>query len=75
MHILPNISSSKDNQTVKFGRLIEFNIVNIFLEKSCTKWGEEASLRPFSEKLKLSMSQDQQTKVLQYAVCFYYMAS
>ena len=25
MHILPNISQSKDNQTMKLGQLIEYN--------------------------------------------------
>ena len=30
--IMPNISRSKDNQTVKFGQLIEYN--NIFVQKS-----------------------------------------
>ena len=34
---------------------MECNIRNIFLEKSCTKCGEETSARPFSEKLKLSI--------------------
>ena len=28
---------SKDNQTMKVGQLIEFNMRNIFLEKSYTK--------------------------------------
>ena len=32
---------------------------NIFVEKPCTKCGEETSPRPFSEKLKLSISLDQ----------------
>ena len=31
--ILFNISRSKDNQTVKFGQLIEYNMRNIFFEK------------------------------------------
>ena len=35
MHILPNISRSKDNQAVEFGQLIESNIRNIFLKKLC----------------------------------------
>ena len=39
--ILPNISRSKDNQTIKFGQLIECNIRNIFLEKSHRKCGRE----------------------------------
>ena len=41
IHILINISGSKDNQTMKFGHLIEYNIKNIFLEKSYTKCGGE----------------------------------
>ena len=39
IHILPNISRSKGNQTMKFGQLIEYNMRNIFLEKSYTKYG------------------------------------
>ena len=35
IHILPNISRSKGNQTMKFGQLIEYILINIFLEKSC----------------------------------------
>ena len=31
IHILSNISESKENQTVKFGQLIEYNKRNIFL--------------------------------------------
>ena len=37
---------------------------NIFLEKLYTKCGGETIPRPFSEKLKLSISQDQLSKVL-----------
>ena len=33
IHILPNMSRSKGNQTMKFGQLIEYNTRNIFLEK------------------------------------------
>ena len=54
--ILPNILRSKGNQTMKFGQLIECNMRNIFLEKTFTKYGGETSPRPFSEKLKLSIS-------------------
>ena len=32
IHTLPNISQSKENQTMKFGQLIEYNKRNIFLE-------------------------------------------
>ena len=59
IHILPNISRSKGNQTIKFGQLIEYNMRNIFLKKSYTKCGGETNPRPFSEKLKLSISLDQ----------------
>ena len=38
------------------GQLIECNMRNIFLEKSYTKCSEETSPKPFSEKLKLSVS-------------------
>ena len=44
---------------MKFSQLIECNMTNIFLEKSFTKCGGETSPRPFSEKLKLSISLDQ----------------
>ena len=33
IHILPNISQSKGNKTMKFGQLIEYNKGNIFLQK------------------------------------------
>ena len=41
MHILPNISQSKGNQTIKFGQLIEYNKSNIFLQKLYSKWEKE----------------------------------
>ena len=59
MHTLPNISRSKDNQTMKLGQLIEYNMINIFLEKSYTNCGGETTPRPFSGKLKLSVSLNQ----------------
>ena len=52
IHILPNISRSKDNQTMKSGQLIECNIKNIFVEKSYTKYGGETIPRAFSKKSK-----------------------
>ena len=33
IQVLPNISRNKDNQTMKFGQLIEHNMRNSFLEK------------------------------------------
>ena len=38
IHILSNFSESKDNQTVKCGQLIEYNVGSIFLQKSWRKW-------------------------------------
>ena len=37
MNILPDISKRKDSQTMKFGQLIEYNVRNIFLQKSFRK--------------------------------------
>ena len=34
---LPNISQIKDNQTMRFGQLIEYNKKIIFLQKLCRK--------------------------------------
>ena len=51
MHILPSISKRKGNQTMKFAQLTEYNMRNIFLEKSYIKYGGETSPRAFSEKL------------------------
>ena len=36
IHILPNISRNKTYQTIKFGKLIEYNIRNVFLQRSFT---------------------------------------
>ena len=47
IHILPNISRSKGNQAMKFGQLIEYNMGNIFFDKT------------FSKKSKLRISLDQ----------------
>ena len=42
-----------------FGQLIKYNIRNIFLEKSYTKYGGETIRRPYSKKSKLGVSLDQ----------------
>ena len=44
---------------MKFGHLMEYNMRNIFLEKSNTKCGGQTIPRPFSKKSKLSISLDQ----------------
>ena len=59
IHILPNISGTKDNQPKKFGQLIGCNVRNIVLEKSYTKLGGETIPRLFSKKLKLNIYLDQ----------------
>ena len=63
IHILPNVSRNKGNQTMKFGQLIEYNMRNIFFEKSYTKCAGETIPRPLSKISKLSMSLNQQCKV------------
>ena len=58
--ILPKISRSKDNhQAMKFGQLIEYNMRNIFAEKSYTTCAGETIPRPLSKISKLSISLDQ----------------
>ena len=37
IHNLPNTSQNKDNQTMKFGQLMEYNKINYFLQKLCGK--------------------------------------
>ena len=37
IQILPNISGSKGNQTMKLDKLIEYNVRNILLQKSYIK--------------------------------------
>ena len=59
MHMLPNISRIKGNQTMKFGQLTEYNLRNIFLEKSYTICCVATIPRRFSEKSKLSIPLDQ----------------
>ena len=49
---------------MKFGQLIEYNMRNIFVEKSYAKCVGEAIFRPLSKKSKLNITLDQQCKVL-----------
>ena len=71
--LLPDAWSIKGSQTMKFDQLIDYNVRNIFLEKSYTKFDGETSPRPFSKKLKLSISLDQESQF--HTVCFYCMPS
>ena len=41
MHLLPDISRIKDNQTIVFGHLIEYNMKNIFFLKNYAQNGIE----------------------------------
>ena len=59
IHIMANIWRIKGNQTRKFGHLIEYNIKNIFVEKSYTKCAGDTIPRPFSKKSKFSISLNQ----------------
>ena len=59
IHILPNISRSKDNQAMKFVQLMEYNMRNIFLEKLLIKFRGETFPIPLPKKSKLSISLDQ----------------
>ena len=57
--ILTDISRSIGSQTMKFGQLIEYNIRNIFFEKSYAKCGGAGTIpTPFSKNSKLSVSLD-----------------
>ena len=44
---------------MKFGQLIEYNMTNMFLEKSYAKCGGETIPRPYSKKSNLSIALDQ----------------
>ena len=46
IQILPNISQSEVNETIKFDQLIEYSMKYIFLQKLCRKGGKETSCRP-----------------------------
>ena len=56
---------------MKFGQLIEYNMRNIFVEKSYTKCAGETIPRPLSKKSKLSISLDHQCKVLNSLLLLY----
>ena len=55
IHILPNISKSKGNQTMKFDQFIEYNNITwktFFLKNHTQKYSGETILRPFSKNSK-----------------------
>ena len=49
---------------IKFDQLIDYNMRNMFLEKSCRKCGGGASLTSFYKKSKLSISLNKKSKML-----------
>ena len=58
-HILPNISRNKGNPTMKFGRLIEYNMKKDFLKNYPQNVVEKLLPDPFPKKTKLSVSMEQ----------------
>ena len=58
IQILPNISTGKGNQAMKFGQVIECNMKNTFVEKCYTWCAWETIPRSISKKSKLSISLD-----------------
>ena len=54
IHILYNISKSKDNQAMKSGQLLEYNMRKIFHEKSYAKSSGKIIPKSFSKKSKLN---------------------
>ena len=72
IHILSNIVQcpSKNNQAIKFGQLMQYNMWNIFLEKSFTECGGKSVTTPSSNKLNFW------SNILQFCtVCFCCMPS
>ena len=55
INMLPIISRSKDNQIMKFGQFMKYNI---FVETSHTKCRGETSPRPISKTSTFSISMD-----------------
>ena len=64
IHILVHISRSKDNQTMKFGQLTEYNMRNNFIEKPYMKCSGETIPRLFPKISKLNISLNVLFKVL-----------
>ena len=68
MQILSSISRGKRKQTWGIGQLIEYNMRNIFLEKSYKKYGGEITPRLFYKRSNLSISLDHQSGYLQQKI-------
>ena len=72
IQILSNISRSKYNWTLKFGQLIEYNMRNIFVQKSYTKCGGETIPRSFSKNIEIEYISGSITLNFN-TVCFFFM--
>ena len=70
--ILPNISRSKSNLTLKLNNLMEYKTINYFLEKSYTKCDGKANPRPFYKDTKFSISLDRLSEML-WSLFFLYV--
>ena len=73
IHILPNISRCKDNQTIKFDQLITYKTRYNFLKKSYTKCGGKLFPDSFLENENWVYLWINSVKF--YKVCFYCMLS
>ena len=65
INILRNISRYRINQTMEFGQLVEYNIRNIYLNRSYTKCGGNTIPKVFSKNsnlIKPLFLHDQKTK-------------
>ena len=67
-HILPTISRSESNQTMRLSQLIECDITNIFLEKSNAKGGWRNYYKTFFWKIKIENIPRSSLK--SYTICF-----
>ena len=65
IHMLPDISRTQGNLTTKFVPLIEYDIRNFLVEKSCTKCGGQS----FFKRWKLNIFLDQQVEILYSLFC------
>ena len=63
IHILLKVLRGKINQTMEFCQLTQYNMRNIFLEKSFAKCSGEASRRFFQKKLKLIIGVNQKSEM------------
>ena len=66
IHTLPNVCS-KGNEAMEYGQFIEYNIGNIFLQKSCRKWGRETRCFLYFKKLYMRWKQLISTLVSLYS--------